>query len=165
MENISDLRAKLIAYVRKKFYTRQGIGNVAEDIVNQAFLDVANSPKFASALYNFGYLSAACIRGAYKIFHKHDNEGNICIALTPDIPLIDESDFVEEITRAEDTAAIIASLQTLKEMERTIVHERYYGDYTFREISERHGIKLNTVLTHHRRALEKLRPLFMDWRN
>jgi RNA polymerase sigma factor (sigma-70 family) len=82
------------------------------------------------------------------------------------LPLIDEDNFVDEITRADDTAAIIESLQTLKHIEQVIVRERYYGDFTFREISERHGINLNTVLTHHRRALDKLRPkLIYLWRN
>jgi len=63
-----------------------------------------------------------------------------------------------KIEKAEDTVVILQSLQTLKQIEQIIISERYYGEFSFREISERHGINLNTVLSHHRRALEKLRP-------
>jgi len=85
------------------------------------------------------------------------------VCLSEAVPLIDEENFVDEIVRAEDTEAVVRSLQTLKRVEQLIISERYYGDFTFREISQRHGINLNTVLTHHRRALEKLRPMLSNY--
>jgi RNA polymerase sigma factor (sigma-70 family) len=109
-------------------------------------------------MYNFGYMSKAVLRTAYKVFHKHDKENLILTDFESAEPLISEENFVREIEAAEDTAAIFASLQVLKQVERVIITERYYNDFSFREISETHGIKLNTVLSHHRRALEKLRP-------
>ena len=154
-----SLVTELIHYIRKKFYTRRNITDAANDIVNQAFLDVAKSPHFNPGHYNFGYMSLACIRTAYKVFHRNDHESGILVSFELAAPLIDEDDFVEEIAAADDTAAIMQSLNTLKSVEQTIIRERYYGNFTFREIGERHGIKLNTVLTHHRRALEKLRPI------
>ena len=158
MEVAEALRENLIKYIRKKFYTRRNIIDAADDIVNQAFLDVMKSPGFKSEQFNFGYMSLACIRTAYKVFHRSDeNDLNLCF--DTNLPLIDRNDFVDEIAKASDTADILNSLQTLKRIEQIIVRERYYGDFTFREISERHGINLNTVLTHHRRALEKLRPI------
>jgi len=163
LEGLSDLRARLVDYVRRKFYTRRNIADTAEDIVNQVFLDVARSPHFTQDKYNFGYLSAACVRAAYKAFHQNNNA--LPLGFSSDLPLISEDCFVDEIMQAEDTEAIFTSLQTLKDVERTIIRERYYGDFTFREISEKHNIKLNTVLTHHRRALEKLRPVLPNfWR-
>jgi RNA polymerase sigma factor (sigma-70 family) len=103
-------------------------------------------------------MSRACVRAAYKIFHQNDRDAGITVSFDSDSPLISENDFTDEITGAEDTAAILRSLQTLKQIEQIIINERYYGTFTFREISERCGINLNTVLSHHRRALEKLRP-------
>jgi len=165
MEETEDLRHRLIDFVRKKFYTRRGINDAAEDIVNQAFLDIARAQGFSPEMYNFGYMSAACVRGAYKIFHRSDAAERRWVSPTSLAPLIDEDDFVEEIIQADDTAVIVQSLFTLKEVEQTIIRERYFGDFTFREISERHNINLNTVLTHHRRALNKLRPILVDlWR-
>jgi RNA polymerase sigma factor (sigma-70 family) len=143
--------------MRKKFYTRRNITDMAEDIVNQAFLSVAEEK------YNFGYMSAACIRIAYKAFHRNDRDAEFTVSYELTAPLIDEDCFVEEIGRAEDTAAILKSLQTLKQIEQIIIRERYFSDFSFREISENHGINLNTVLSHHRRALEKLRPVLAKY--
>jgi len=159
VDAIESLRNRLIEYIRKKFYTRRNIKDAADEIVNQTFLDIAKSPGFTTEQYNFGYMSLACIRTAYKVFHRNDSDSNILVSFDLTSPLIDEDDFVEEIARASDTAAILQSLSTLKHVEQVIINERYYGDFSFREISERHGINLNTVLTHHRRALEKLRPI------
>ena len=159
-----NLRGELVAYIRKKFYTRQNILDMADEIVNQAFLDVANAPGFtADAHYNFGYMSVACIRRAYKMFHRNERDNKISVSFELSTPLIDEDNFVDEIADADDTAFILQSLQTLKQVERIIVSERYYGDFTFREISERHNINLNTVLSHHRRALMKLRPVLAKY--
>lgn len=165
MDNLEDLRDSLISYIKKKFYTRRNIMDMADEIVNQTFLDVTNSPGFSGEHYNFGYMSVACIRTAYKVFHKNDRDNNITVSFEISKPLIDEDSFVDEIINAEDTAFILQSLQILKQIERIIVNERYYGNFTFKEISERHNINLNTVLSHHRRALEKLRPVLSRYFN
>ena len=163
MEDIEALRENLVSYVKKKFYTRRNITDMADDIVNQTFLDVAKSPGFCDGHYNFGYMSAACIRTAYKAFHRTDKELGVLTGLDSTAPLIDEDDFVEEIIQADDTKFILQSLQILKQIEQIIINERYYINFSFKEISERHNINLNTVLSHHRRALEKLRPVFSKY--
>jgi len=158
VDNLEDLRNSLVSYIKKKFYTRGNITDMADEIVNQTFLDAARSSGFSTDKYNFGYMSAACIRTAYKVFHRNDHDRSIMLSFDIAAPLIDEDSFVDEIEKAEDTAVIFQSLQTLKQIEQIIISERYYGEFSFREIGERHGINLNTVLSHHRRALEKLRP-------
>lgn len=155
---LQELRQELRGYIKRKFYSRRNIVEVADDIVNQAFLDVA------AENYNFGYMSVACLRIAYKVFHRHDQDSRVLVDINA-APLIAEEHFVEEVEEAEDCAYIFESLQALKDIEQVIVRERYYGNYSFREISERHGIKINTVLSHHRRALEKLRPKFSKYFN
>jgi DNA-directed RNA polymerase specialized sigma subunit len=112
-------------------------------------------------------MSIACIRTAYKFFHRNDRDNASMTSLDLNLPLIDEDSFADEIIKAEDTAFILQSLQVLKQIEQIIINERYYGNFTFKEISERHNINLNTVLSHHRRALEKLRPVlsrYFDFR-
>jgi len=165
LKNVDGLRRDLVAYIRKKFYSRSNIIDMADEIINQTFLDVAKSPGFCNEKYNFGYMSVACIRTAYRFFHQNDADKKITISFDLTAPLIDEDSFVEEIEKADDTAFIFNSLQTLKQIERIIVSERYYQDFSFREISEKYGINLNTVLSHHRRALEKLRPVFSNYFN
>jgi RNA polymerase sigma factor (sigma-70 family) len=157
MDNIEELRSDLISYIKKKFYTRQNIIEMAEDIVQQAFFDVAKEK------YNFGYMSVACIRIAYKVYHRNDQDAKQTVSYELTAPLIDEEGFTEEIEKADDTAAILKSLQTLKQIEQIIIRERYFSDFSFREIAENHGINLNTVLSHHRRALEKLRPVLAKY--
>ena len=163
MDNQTKLRDELISYIKKKFYTRNNIIIMADEIVNQAFLDVKKSPGFTPDHYNFGYMSVACIRVAYKVFHLNDQENNIFLSFDLTTPLIDEFNFVDEIEKADDTEFIIQSLLTLKQIEQIVIRERYYGEFSFREISERHGINLNTILSHHRRALEKLRPIISTY--
>ena len=158
MSTIESLRGNLTEYIKKKFYSRRNITDAVDEIVNQTFLNVMKSPGFNTDQLNFGYMSLACIRTAYKVFHRND-ANDLILNLELAAPLIDKDDFVDEIARAADTAAILQSLQVLKRIEQVIINERYYGNFSFREISERHEINLNTVLTHHRRALEKLRPV------
>jgi len=162
---MEDLREELLIYVRKKFYTRPNIIEMADEIVNQAFLDVGKATNFTPEHYNFGYMSTACIRVAYKLFHKTDKEAERTVGYEQTTPLVDEGCFVRDIEKAEDTSFILQSLQTLKDVEKVIVEQRYYGDFTFKEIAERTGINLNTVLSHHRRALERLRPVFTKYFN
>jgi RNA polymerase sigma factor (sigma-70 family) len=165
MEAVDGLREALVTYIRKKFYSRSNIIDMADEIVNQTFLDVAGSSNFSEDHYNFGYMSTACIRTAYRVFHRNDNDRKIMIRFDLTSPLIDEDSFTEEIEKTEDTSYIFESLQTLKQIERVIINERYYEDFSFREISEKYGINLNTVLSHHRRALEKLRPALSKYFN
>ena len=166
MENggtIDELRQELLSYIKRKFYTRQNILEMADDIVNQAFLDVAKSLEFSDDKYNFGYMSVACLRVAYRVFHRNDRDIARHVNLDATAPLIDEEHFVQEIEQEEDCTYIFESLLVLRQIEQTIIKERYYGNFSFREISERSGIKLNTVLSHHRRALEKLRPVLTKY--
>jgi RNA polymerase sigma factor (sigma-70 family) len=165
LEDVDGLRMNLISYLKKKFCSRRNIVDMVEEIVNQTFLDVTKSTGFSKDQYNFGYMSVACIRTAYKVFHRNDNDKKIMICFDLNVPLIDEDSFVEEIENADNTEFIFQSLQTLKQIERIIINERYYEDFSFREISEKYGINLNTVLSHHRRALEKLRPVLTKYFN
>jgi DNA-directed RNA polymerase specialized sigma24 family protein len=72
--------------------------------------------------------------------------------------LLDETDIARELIQTEDAAAVLESLKTLRDIERVVVTQRYYGGFSFAQIAEENGLKLNTVLSHHRRALGKLRP-------
>ena len=160
---IEDLRLNLVLYIKKKFYTRKNIIDMADEIVNQTFLDIMKSKGYNAEQLNFGFMSVACIRTAYKMYHRNDRDNNIMMDFELAAPLIDEDSFVSEIERAEDAAFITQSLQALKQIEQIVIRERYYGEFSFREISERHGINLNTILSHHRRALEKLRPIISSY--
>lgn len=158
IEELQELRERLIVFVQRKFYSRQYIYDVADDIVNTAFMEVYRNPELQNERLNFGYLSKVCIHCAYKVFRHGDQDHQKAVPFDDCLDCVPASDFVDEILSAEDTATILDSLDVLKQIERAVIIQRYYGDYTFSEIAQQNNIKLNTVLSHHRRALEKLRP-------
>jgi RNA polymerase sigma-70 factor (ECF subfamily) len=145
---VEELRGELVRYIRRKFANIDNIADLAEDLVQDAFLLVKEDSQ-----YNFGYLSAVCVRLAYREYKRQKRQNIDYIDL-----LVSEDDVVEQVMEREEASAVLASLETLREIERTIVTLRYYEDCSFAEISRKTGIKLNTVLTTHYRALEKLRP-------
>lgn len=154
MNETEELRRQLILFVRRKFYTRQSIIDIADDIVNEAFLSACKD----NSKMNFGYLSTVCLHVAYALFRKMDRNGNQNVTFENMLEFVDPTDVIEEILQSQDTALIFESLDTLKEIERVVIIQRYYGDYTFAEIAKSNNIRLNTILSHHRRALERLRP-------
>lgn len=161
MNEWEKLRFALIEYLKKKFYSRSFISNAAEDIVNEAFSTVSAD----SRKCNFGYLSKVCVHIAYRLFKQIDYDQARRIPFDDALDFMDDKDVVDEIIANENTSEILASLETLKQIEYIIVMQRYYGDFSFAEIAELNHIKLNTVLSHHRRALEKLRPRLSAFAN
>jgi RNA polymerase sigma factor (sigma-70 family) len=159
MEDRGELRKKLLEYVRRKFWSRAELVGFAEDIVADAFLDLYKSKRYSPDKENFGYLSVACVRVAFRYFKAWDIQKRRAVDLDECLAFVSEDDFVDDIIRGSDTASVLASLETLKRIEKIIITQRYYSDFTFAEIADANGLKLNTVLTHHRRALEKLRPV------
>jgi RNA polymerase sigma-70 factor (ECF subfamily) len=153
------LRDELVRFVRRKFSSHTHIAECADDIVNEAMLAVWRKAEGSPDKANFGYLSVACLRVAFKYFKARDAESVRVNVGSETLEVLSEDDFVADLMRHEDTSAVLASLEILKKVERVIVMQRYYGDVTFAQIAAQNGIKLNTVLSHHRRALEKLRPV------
>ena len=145
---MEELRYKLVSYIKRKFSNLNNIADIAEDIVHDAFLVVKNDDQL-----NFGYLSIVCIRLAYREYKRQKHQMLDYVDL-----LISEDDVTEQIIERDNASEVLSSLDTLREIEKTILTLRYYEDCSFSEISKRTGIKLNTVLTTHYRALEKLRP-------
>lgn len=163
MEGSDELREQLLRFIRRKFWSRAEMVHYAEDIVNDAFVELYNSKGYRADKENFGYLSVACVRIAFRYFRMWDTKRKRTTSLDECLSFISEEDFVNDMILNNDTAAVLSSLETLKSIEKVIVTQRYYSDYTFAEIAEKNGIKLNTVLTHHRRALEKLRPVLTKY--
>ena len=151
----SDLYKELIRYVRYKFASRPSIADASEDIVGDVLLDFYAKHGTGSDKENFGYLSVACIRQAYKRFKAWDMRRSV--TLDDCLHFLSDDDVVEEIIQNDETDAIFKSLEVLKAIEKAIIIRRYYGDLKFSEIAESLGMNLSTVSSHHRRALEKLR--------
>jgi len=63
----------------------------------------------------------------------------------------------EGLIRSEVVQSVRSAIETLSEPQRRVVLARMHGNQTFAEIAAESGLPLGTVLTHMRRALEKLR--------
>ena len=63
----------------------------------------------------------------------------------------------ESLIRSETVQAVRQAMQTLSDAQRRVVLARMHGDQTFAEIAQDFGLPLGTVLTHMRRALQKMR--------
>ncbi|MCL2202333.1 MAG: RNA polymerase sigma factor [Defluviitaleaceae bacterium] len=153
-----ELHGELIRLVRRKFAGYPNVASLADDIVNEAYIRLRSSKKYEAEKENFGYLSLACIRLAYRKFMAQATDFGRVYLDVEGTSLLDETDVADEIIRAENASAVLESLKALREIERVVITQRYYGDLSFVEIANANGLKLNTVLSHHRRALGKLRP-------
>ena len=152
-----ELRNSLIKLIHYKFASYPNVLSLAEDIVQDAYLDLRGSNHYAPAKENYGYLSMVCVRMAYRKFMAQEKDFGRVYFDAGGTTLLDETDIVDELLKAEDASAVLESLKVLRDIERVVITQRYYGDFSFAEIAKRNGLKLNTVLSHHRRALGKLR--------
>jgi DNA-directed RNA polymerase specialized sigma24 family protein len=153
-----ELRDSLIWLIRYKFAGYPNVALLADDIVHDAYLQLRSSASYKADKENYGYLSVVCVRLAYRKFMIQATDfGNIYF-FAEGTTLLDETDVAEELIRTENVNAVLESLIILRDIERLVITQRYYGNYSFVDIAKANGLKLNTVLSHHRRSLNKLRP-------
>lgn len=153
-----ELRSSLLWLVQQKFVGYPNVSLLADDIVQDAYVRLRTSKSYTQEKENYGYLSVVCIRLAYRKFMAQAADFRQVYLDTEGTSLLEEADIVDELLQTEDAIAVLESLKVLRDIERVVITQRYYGDFSFAEIAKRNGIKLNTVLSHHRRALGKLRP-------
>lgn len=74
----------------------------------------------------------------------------------------DGADPGRHVVAEERRAAVRAAVADLREPYREVVALRFFGDLSLFEVAEATGRPVNTVKTHLRRGLERLRPLVGD---
>ncbi len=153
-----ELRTSLLGLIRYKFAGYPNLTSLADDIVQDAYIKLRTSKQYAPDKENYGYLSVVCVRLAYRKFMAQAADFSQMYMDAEGTSLLDEADIVDELLQTEDASAVLESLKALRDIERVVITQRYYGNFTFAEIAKRNGLNLNTVLSHHRRALGKLRP-------
>ena len=153
-----DLRSVLVRVIRRKFAGYPNVALLADDIVQDAYAKLWSNGKYSRDKENFGYLSVICIRLAYRCFMAQAAEFRRMHLDAEKNSLLDDTDIVSEIIQIEDSRAVLESLRNLREIERVVMTQRYFGGFTFAKIARTNKLKLNTVLSLHRRALNKLRP-------
>ncbi|MCL2388332.1 MAG: sigma-70 family RNA polymerase sigma factor [Defluviitaleaceae bacterium] len=153
-----ELSNALLRLIKSKFASYPNVASIAGDIVNDAYVKLKSSRSYEPQKENYGYLSMVCIRLAYRKFMAQATDFQQVYLDAEGTSLLDETDITSEIIQTENANAVLESLKVLRDIERIVITQRYYGEFSFAEIAAANGLKLNTVLSHHRRALSKLRP-------
>lgn len=155
----AGLRDELLRFLRVRFANLPCIEVACEDIADEAFAAVLAGPRGTELAGSFAYMSAVAANLARRAWRRWRIEaGHLAGEVDPD-GLWASAGEESPIFREEALAVIAASLEALREIERTVLRHRYWDDLAFAEIAQRTGLGLNTVLSLHRRALAKLRPL------
>ncbi len=153
-EELEDLRLRLVHYVRRKFSNLRDIHHVAEDIVNQAFCQCIGAKSYTPDKLNFGYLATTCVHIAYETHEGEQREYPEADAQSDGIGETTE----EQVLKQIDSVSFLQHFETLREVDAQTLYLRYFAQYTFAEIALHLDRKLSTILSIHRRALQKLKP-------
>jgi len=154
---MKNLREILVNFIKIKFHNIANIENDADDIVNQSYMNLYNSKNFKPENENFGYLAKICINNALLLYRKNKADISRIIDVDIETKLVrdhsDQPGFLDPL----DIDYLNQMLEDLKEMESVIIRMHYYDDISLDNIAKATGTNYNTVVSHHRRALDKLR--------
>jgi len=124
-----ELRNSLLRLVRYKFAGYPNVVMLADDIVHTAYVNLKSSKSYSPDKENYGYLSIVCIRSAYREFITQATEFKQISIDEEGTTLIDETDILNEILQTENAEAVLESLKVLRDIERVVITQRYYGDF------------------------------------
>jgi len=155
---MKHLREILVNFIKIKFHNIANIENDVDDIVNDSYMQLYQSKNFKPENENFGYLAKICINNALQLYKKYKAE----ISKLIDVEDMDNKYFPSHSEQPGfldplDIEYLNKMLDDLNEMELVIIRMYYYDDISLNNIAQATGTNYNTVVSHHRRALEKLR--------
>ena len=154
-----ELRGDLVRYVRSRFANVPGMDLACEDVVDESFAAVLAGPRAAELSGNFAYLSRVASNLARRAWRAARRDAELDAGMEdPDLVAAGEEAGLP-LFREEAEAALAASLEALRDIEKAVIQRRYWEGLSFAEIAQRSGLPLGTVLSLHRRALARLRPL------
>ncbi len=127
-----------------------------DDLIQATYLKVMERGAAAQAATAKGWLFRVAYREALIVKRRAASRDRTTQHLAT-LPLREAPRPDESLIRAETIQAVRQAMKSLSEPQRKVVNARMTGDQTFAEIAAEAGLPLGTVLTHMRRALEKLR--------
>jgi RNA polymerase sigma-70 factor (ECF subfamily) len=132
----------------------------AEDVTQESFVAAYRAIRGYRAEGSLrGWLLRIATRQAFRRLAQRRSTAPIESVPEPRL-----ADAREEPTRVlvagEERAAVRRAVAELDEPYREVVALRFFGDLSLAEVAETTGRPLNTVKTHLRRGLERLRPVF-----
>ena len=158
---ISNHKHKIYAFILSKIKNR----DLAEDIFQDTFIKVINS--LQKGKYNEeGKFLPWVMRIAHNLVIDHFRKSNTMRTIAPkdDFDIFDiihdHSKNVEEtLVNGQIHTDLRKLIEYLPEDQKEVLKMRYYAELSFKEISERTGVSINTALGRMRYALLNLRKL------
>ena len=147
------VRGYLMSMVRR--------ADVADDLSQEVFL---NAWKGLDLYTEQGEAKAYLMKIAYRVVcnakRRRSMEVNVDDETWTAIDPVDaSSDPAQKIHQAELNATLSAVLDQLSEAEKKVLTLRYFGEMKFNEIADLIELPLNTVLSHARRGLARMRDI------
>ncbi|HEX2193630.1 MAG TPA: RNA polymerase sigma factor [Candidatus Limnocylindria bacterium] len=129
----------------------------AEDVAQEAFLMAYRS---LGTYRGDGPLGGWLLRIATRQAFRRLGQRREAAELSPELPLgTPGSDPVAAMLAGERERSVRLAVAGLSEPYREVVALRFFGELSLEEIARATGRPLNTVKTHLRRGLERLRPV------
>ena len=129
----------------------------AEDVAQESFLMAYRS---IGTYRGDGPLGGWLMRIATRQAFRRLGQRRDAAELSPELPVgAPGGDPVAAALAGERERAVRLAVAALKEPYREVVALRFFGELTLEEIAATTGRPVNTVKTHLRRGLERLRPL------
>jgi len=159
--SVSDIFAS--GFQKFKNYLRAAYSGLsdydAEDIVQQTALNmISRSGEADSVEYMTSYIYTALRNGAKNLFRKRGRE---VLGDETDHPTMDTAE--DALMRMEQGEMIAAALDMLDEKSRYVFVETEINGVSYKQLSERTGERVGTLLSRKSRAVRKLKAILEDY--
>lgn len=160
-EQITTWTAQYGGLVRGYLMSMVRRADVADDLSQEVFL---HAWKGLDLYAEQGEAKAYLMKIAYRVVcnakRRRSMEVNVDDETWTAIDPVDaKSDPAKNIHQAELNATLSAVLDQLSEAEKKVLTLRYFGEMKFNEIADLIELPLNTVLSHARRGLARMRDI------
>jgi RNA polymerase sigma factor (sigma-70 family) len=176
MSNTADLKKQVeIAYRknRGRFLSRvkRATRNIldAEDIVHEAFVKALSNLNVIEKVENLSAWLFTVIRNLIIDMWRSRRsralagEKDIAEETIAEIIAATGLDPADELIRNELADAITEAITALPEKQRAVIEAQILDNLTFRELSEKNGESINTLMTRKKLAVKKLATALHDW--
>ena len=159
-----DERKRLLGYIRKRIPDKVEAEDILQDVFYQltlGFRDIRNIENLTSWLYRVAdnritdlFRKWKPVKISYSENTKNDEDGPLTLEeILPSLGATPEDEEIKELI----WEAIEETLADLPEEQRSVFVANEFEDLTFREISEKTGTGINTLISRKRYAVLALR--------
>ncbi len=148
---------EVVAELRRFVWGVVRDSSLVDDVIQATYLKAAERGGSAHPDTAKGWLFRVAYREALVVKRRDAAQDRTVRRLATRLSARESPRPDEGLIRSETVRSVRGAIDSLSEPQRRVVLARMHGDQTFAEIAAESGLPLGTVLTHMRRALEKMR--------